>query len=343
MVSEFSSCALRIYLRTGKQPHETKSKPAKPNQTMKTNSYRAGILALTLILPRIVYSDNIDYAATVSQLGTIDLQTGVFTETGLMNGILGSDTQDLARLPGGLLYGSNANSELVLMDPVTLTPSLVGECGHHIYGLAFRQDGTLFGCSSDTLYRINPNTGEATLVGAMGVSGSYFDIKFDNSGRLYYVGAANTVEFSTLCQIDTATGQAVQIGQSGSVGFNVWALDFNNGTLFGFTSGGQIISINTATGTGSFVANETQPSPIVTAAPGGISVGQPYLTLQITNANSATFSWLAPANAFRLQQNADLTTTNWASVTNFVSVTNSLNRVTVSPAAGNQFYRLINP
>jgi hypothetical protein len=310
---------------------------------MKPNSWRVALLALGLTLPQIILADTIDYAATGNQLGTIDLQTGAFTQIGTMNGIAGGVTEDLARLPRGLLYGSNANSELVLIDPVALTTSLVGVCGNSIFGLAFRQDGTLFGCSGNTLYQINPNTGATTLVGDMGVNSSIFDIKFDSGGHLYLVESSNLVENSTLYLVNTSTGQALQIGQSGAIGFVVWALDFDNGTLFGFTSGGQIVSINTTTGVGTFVANETQSSPIVTAAPGGVSVGEPYLTIQLTNVSSVALSWLAPSNAFRLQQNPNVTTTNWANVTNSVSVTNSQNQVIVSPAAGNKFYRLANP
>src|ERR1700691_5068461 len=237
---------------------------------MKTNLCRTTVLALGLTLPGIVCADNIDYAATGSQFGTIDLQTGVFTQIGELDGILGSATQDLARLPGGLLYGDNADSKLALIDPATLTTSLVGACGNNIFGLAFRQDGTLFGCSGNTLYQINPNTAAATLVGDMGVNNNIFDIKFDSGGHLYLVESSNLVENSTLYLVNTSTGQALQIGQSGAIGFVVWALDFDNGTLFGFTSGGQIVSINTTTGVGTFVANETQSSPIVTAAPGRV-------------------------------------------------------------------------
>jgi len=320
----------------------TQNKPTKLSPTMKTNSCHTIILALGLTLRGIVCADDIDYAATDSQLGTIDLQTGVFTPIGTMTGILGSGTQDLARMPGGLLYGSNTSSELALIDPATLTISLVGPCDN-VYGLAFRLDGTLFGCSGNTLYQVNPNTGQTTLVGAMGFTSGYYDMKFDGSGNLYFVGSSNLVELPTLYQLNTTNGQALQIGQTGAVGFGVWALDYANGTLFGFTSGGQIVSINTTTGVGTFVANETQPSPIVTAAPGGVSVGEPYLTIQLTSINSSALSWLAPSNAFRLQQNPDVTTTNWVSVTNAVSVTNSENQVTISPAAGNNFYRLVNP
>jgi hypothetical protein len=335
-----------MHLRAAANNHSNHNTNLPIHFMMKTNSWRVGLLALGLTLPTllgIIRADNIDYAATGGQLGMIDLQTGVFTQIGTMNGIAGGATEDLARLPGGLLYGSNANSELSLIDPVALTTSLVGVCGNNIFGLAFRQDGTLFGCSENTLYQINPDTGAATLVGAMGVNSSYYDIKFDSGGHLYLVENSNLVENSTLYLVNPSTGQALQIGQSGAIGFGVWALDFANGTLFGFTSGGQIVSINTTTGVGTFVANESQSSPIVTAAPGGVSVGEPYLAIQLTNVNSVAISWLAPSNAFRLQQNPNVATTNWVTVTNSVSVTNSQNQVIVIPAAGNKFYRLVNP
>jgi hypothetical protein len=310
---------------------------------MKMNSWCVALLTLVLTASGTAGADVIDYAATDNQLGTIDLQTGLFTPIGTLDGIAGSDTEDLARLPGGLLYGSGANSELVLVDPVALTTSMVGACGNSIFGLAFRQDGTLFGCSGNALYQINPNTGTATLVGDMGVNSSIFDIKFGSGGNLYLIENSNLVDNSTLYLVNTSTGQALQIGQIGAIGFGVWALDYGNGTLFGFTSGGQIVSINTTTGVGTFVANETQSSPIITAAPGGVSVGRPYLNIQLTNVNSFALSWLAPSNAFRLLQQPDATTSSWASVTNSVSVTNSQNQVIVSPVAGNKFYRLVNP
>jgi hypothetical protein len=259
---------------------------------MKTNSCLATILALGLTFPGILCADNIDYAATGSQLGTIDLQTGAFTPIGTMNGILGTNTQDLALLPGGLFYGSNGNSDLVLIDPVSLTPSLVGVCGHNIEGLALRQDGILFGCSSDALYQINPNTGAASLVGAMGINSGYYDIKLDSSGHLYYAGTANLVEFSTLYQVNTSTGQAVQIGQSGAIGFSILGLDFANGTLFGFTSGSQIVSINTTTGVGTFVANETAASPILTAAPAVVLVVNTNLLTPWPDATNLGNGWM---------------------------------------------------
>jgi hypothetical protein len=51
-------------------------------------------------------------------------------------------------------------------------------------------------------------------------------------------------------------------------------------------------------------------------------------------------SWPYPSNGFGLQQNGDLTTTNWTAVgTSPVQVGGNW-QVTVSPPVGNRFYRL---
>jgi hypothetical protein len=165
---------------------------------------RLSLLALVLTLPEIASADVIDYAVTLNnELGTIDLQTGAFTQLGTVTGISSGDIGDLARLPGGLLYGMNASSELVLIDPVALTTSVVGDSGHGILGLAFRPDGTLFGVSLGSgLYTINPNTGAATLVAALtgtgfpGIGGD-FDIKFDNTGHTYLLTFNNLYTVNT--------------------------------------------------------------------------------------------------------------------------------------------------
>jgi DNA-binding beta-propeller fold protein YncE len=53
-------------------------------------------------------------------------------------------------------------------------------------------------------------------------------------------------------------------------------------------------------------------------------------------------SWIIPSMFFGLQQNSDLTTTNWTGVTNLpvLNLTNLHNQVVLPPAAGNSFFRL---
>ena len=77
----------------------------------------------------------------------------------------------------------------------------------------------------------------------------------------------------------------------------------------------------------------------------GIWVGQiapsPQLNLGATN-GSLTFSWTVPSTNFVLQQNLDLTTTNWVTLTNKPSLnyTNLNNELTLPTSNSSGFYRL---
>jgi hypothetical protein len=81
---------------------------------------------------------------------------------------------------------------------------------------------------------------------------------------------------------------------------------------------------------------------------GGIWTAQtpPGSSLNIapTNGNLA-LSWTMPSTIFVLQQNPDLTTTNWADVTNppVLNLTNLQDEVTLPMPAGSGFYRLKTP
>lgn len=81
---------------------------------------------------------------------------------------------------------------------------------------------------------------------------------------------------------------------------------------------------------------------------GGIYTCQttPAPVLNIIPASSnLAFSWVVPSTDFVLQQNSDLTTTNWTDVTNTptLNLTNLQNQVILSPSGSNAFYRLKTP
>ena len=83
-------------------------------------------------------------------------------------------------------------------------------------------------------------------------------------------------------------------------------------------------------------------------AGGGIWTSQitpsPIVNLSPTN-NNLALSWLIPSTNFILQQNSDLTTTNWSAVTNapVLNLTNLQNQVTLPAPASNAFFRLKTP
>jgi hypothetical protein len=71
--------------------------------------------------------------------------------------------------------------------------------------------------------------------------------------------------------------------------------------------------------------------------------GSPLLRVLFTSTNTVVVAWPAPSTGFSLQQNSDLHTTAWGSVTNTVNVVGSENQIVVAPPVGSRFYRLKNP
>jgi hypothetical protein len=68
---------------------------------------------------------------------------------------------------------------------------------------------------------------------------------------------------------------------------------------------------------------------------------QPAPMLTITHSgNAVVVSWSSSFTGFILQQNNDLSTTNWIDVTNAVSVVGEQSQVIMPPTSSNNFYRL---
>ena len=68
--------------------------------------------------------------------------------------------------------------------------------------------------------------------------------------------------------------------------------------------------------------------------------GAPLLRIMPTTTNAVVVAWPAPSSGFKLQYNADLSTTNWADVGQVPAVVGGENQIIVSPPAGNYFFRL---
>jgi len=65
--------------------------------------------------------------------------------------------------------------------------------------------------------------------------------------------------------------------------------------------------------------------------------------LNIARPNSQTvISWIVPSQDFVLEQNSDMTTTNWTDVptTPLLNLSNLQNQVFLAPTNGSRFYRL---
>lgn len=71
--------------------------------------------------------------------------------------------------------------------------------------------------------------------------------------------------------------------------------------------------------------------------------GAPFVSIVLTQTNTAVISWPSPSTGFILQQCADLGGANWITSADAVNDDGTNKFVIVSPPAGNRFYRLKYP
>ena len=106
-----------------------------------------------------------------------------------------------------------------------------------------------------------------------------------------------------------------------------------------FLANGQLVLTNTSSDPKRFYRLKRLLYP--DAFPGLSTEAAPLLSIQRTTTNTFLLSWTTSVTGFVLQQNTNLVTGTWTSVTNSVNVTNSQNQVIVPPAAGSRYFRLI--
>jgi len=167
--------------------------------------------------------------------------------------------------------------------------TMIGNTKVVMTDIAFDSNGTLYGVTTDKLYRIDKSTGASTLIGDLGITGAT-SLEFNTGGSILYTAntqlhSVNTTTGATtaitssdgfqfissgdlasigntfyltskatndnLVSLDTSTGTGTLVG---TIGFpNVFGLATNdNLTLYGF-SGTKVIRINTTTGAGTQV------------------------------------------------------------------------------------------
>jgi photosystem II stability/assembly factor-like uncharacterized protein len=120
------------------------------------------------------------------------------------------------------------------------------------------------------------------------------------------------------------------------------------GPIYTSTNGGATWVSNSVANAGWLcVASSADGTRLVASGMPGIYTSQttpaPQLNITVASGN-LLLSWIVPSINFVLQQNSDLTTTNWTPVTNIpvLNLTNLQNEVSLPQAASNEFYRLQN-
>jgi hypothetical protein len=209
------------------------------------------------------------YAHSGSDLFSVDPQTLQFSRVG--NFILRdggamkylNNVTDIAVDRQGRIVGTTFNS-LLQIDAQTAACTTIAPLppGRSFNGLSWIRtetgDEQLMATTLDGgVYRVDPATGNATLVGMLGAG-------LNSSGDLVSVASYGTLVTLTgpspksdrLARVDPATGAATVIGDTGFQ--KIWGLGFWGNRVFGFTQTGQFILIDPKTGAGMLV--ESMPA-----------------------------------------------------------------------------------
>jgi|GEM_PF-1499976 len=205
-------------------------------------------------------------AAIVGYVGTSDgiisqvnLETGEATP--LVNTALDEALGDIAISNTGVVYANSLSAEggnnfvyKVNVFSKKVTP--IGDANaNNLAGLAFNTDSDqLFGSSfaqgsnPGSFYSLDTSTGLATLIAQIPNFSAAGDIAYNPNTKTFFA-TSTTPTNSTLFSI-ALDGTAQEIGD---IGFeNVYGLIYTDNTLYGLTSDGQQLTLDTSTGVGTF-------------------------------------------------------------------------------------------
>ncbi len=222
-----------------------------------------------------------------SLFGTVDLSTGTFAQIGAPARVGGS--AGLAPGPNGLLYTLAVGGDLDAIDPATGVTKIIGPtgladctaatspCGPKAANALTSLGGVIYATDfANNLYRVNPTTGAATLVGSTGIPAAptpgtvnpdgsldgFVQGLFAADRKLYSTFEAFTFDGTTfatisileppkLYLIDPATGATSVVGPTD---LNLEAVAQVGGTVYAFKDfDNQIVTLNVANGQTSLV------------------------------------------------------------------------------------------
>lgn len=184
-----------------------------------------------------------------SDIAEVDTTTGAVSNS--FNTGVGS-WFDIAVNNAGVAFGAVNGRELYEIDLTAQSASLIGTLGSFINSLAFGPGGTLYGTGGNSFYSIDTGTATETLIGAVGGTfSSSGDLALAPGNKMFAtsIGSGNG---DTLWEIDIATGAGTEIGATGVS--ELFGLGIQGGTLFGTSTSNELYTIDTATGTATFVA-----------------------------------------------------------------------------------------
>ncbi len=188
------------------------------------------------------------FAHSGDTLYTIDPFKRVAEAVGEVPGL-----QDIDTHPDGTLYGVT-REELYRFDGARRRWTMVGTFPARIEdanGLAIDSAGVGYVTSGDSLYEVDLGTARTQLIGVVGETFySSGDCVVNKRDSLFMTSKAED-QPDTLVLVNRMTGEGVELG---SVGFSrVFGLTAGWDALYGLTSEGQLITLDSRTGQGTLV------------------------------------------------------------------------------------------
>jgi hypothetical protein len=211
-------------------------------------------------------------AGSGNEFGTIDLTTGSYTNIGTLNLPSGDNIFGMGFGADGKLYGLDGSlptSNLYRIDTTNANTTLIGGINQSAIDATADASGKMYALSQDanaSFYTLNPPSTMTNVVGPSGIMGTGL-MAVNAAGTQIFAGALDATSNSTdLYSINPTTGAATLIGDTGFLVINGL---FVNGTLYAFQAPfndatgalvpGKIVTIDTTTGVGTFVANYAIP------------------------------------------------------------------------------------
>lgn len=202
------------------------------------------------------------FAHTASELYRVDPDTLAITKVGNFGWSNGSDQMtDIAIDKTGTMIGISYTAVYRVNTTTAAATRLSTGLSGEFNGLSFvpaamlgqTGDDVLVGTrnSDGIVFRIDPMTGGSTQIGNMGGYSSSGDlVAVTNFGTVQT--ADNGFSADRLVRLAPQTFAASPIGSD--IGFSeIWGIAFWKNKIFGFTSGGQFVTIDPTTGAGTLV------------------------------------------------------------------------------------------
>jgi hypothetical protein len=244
-----------------------------------------GALAAFLAINSSLSAAPIVYVTDLqNDFGTLDLSTGAFTQIGTLNLPAGDAIYGMGFGADGNLYGldSDPDANLWQINPATAAVTEVGTTDQSAAGATADAAGTMFALSQDisaNYFTLTPPSTSTNVIATTGYSAAGLAAVTPDGSAFYITVQSNTSPYDDLASVNVSTGEVTDIG---STGYTPDTGLFVDGTLYGFdTSSNAIVTLDTTTGAGTYVATYNLPDgenivaaalPVAVPEPAGIAV-----------------------------------------------------------------------